>query len=79
MGMGLGLKFRVRSISSLPLEGFSLNFGQMFALVKRCEELMTQPCNSSSRSQLKGMGLGLKFHVRFISSLPLEGFSLKFG
>ena len=28
----------------LPLEGFSLNFGQMFALVGQCAEPITQPC-----------------------------------
>ena len=41
--MGLSLEFRVRSISPIPLEGFSLNFGHMFASVRRCVELITQP------------------------------------
>ena len=42
--MGLSLEFCVRSISLIPLEGFSLNFGHMFASVRRCAELITQPC-----------------------------------
>ena len=38
----------------IPVEGFSLNFGQMFTLVRRCAESITQPCRQgqghSSRS-----------------------------
>ena len=30
--------------SNIPLEGFSSNFGHMFASVRRCAELITQPC-----------------------------------
>ena len=42
--MDLNLEFRVCSVSPIPVEGFSLNFGQMFTLVRRCAELITQPC-----------------------------------
>ena len=42
--MGLSLEFCVRSISPIPLEGFSLNFGHMFASVRWCAALITQPC-----------------------------------
>ena len=42
--MGLSLEFRVRSISPIPQEEFCLNFGYMFASVRRCTELITQPC-----------------------------------
>ena len=31
---GLSLEFRVRSVSPIPVERFSLNFGQMFTLVR---------------------------------------------
>ena len=41
---GLSLEFCVRSISPLPLGGFSLNFGQMFISVGLCAEPITQPC-----------------------------------
>ena len=40
----LSLEFCVCSISPLPLEGFSLNVGQMFASVKWCAEPITQLC-----------------------------------
>ena len=39
-----------------PLEGFSLNFGQMFASVKWCAEPIAQPCRLT-RLQLKVTGL----------------------
>ena len=40
--MGLSLEFRFRSVSPLPLGGFSLNFGQMFTKVGQCAEPITQ-------------------------------------
>ena len=63
------------SISPIPLEGFSLNFGHMFASVRRCAELITQPC----WHKVKVTGLSLEFHVRSVSPIPVEGFSLNFG
>ena len=42
--MGLILLFCVHSISSFPLEGFSLNFGQIFSAVRQCAEPITQLC-----------------------------------
>ena len=36
--MGLSLEFRFRSVSPLPLGGFSLNFGQMFTSVGQYAE-----------------------------------------
>ena len=51
--MGLSLEFRVRSIS-LPLEGFSLNFGHMFASVRQCAELITQPCRHKVKVTVQG-------------------------
>ena len=70
--------FCVHSISTLPLEGFSFNFGQRFASVKWCVEPIAQPCRLT-RSQFKVMGLSLEFCVRSVSPLPLGGFSLNFG
>ena len=40
---GLSLEFHVHSVSPIPVEGFSLNFGQMFTLVGQCAEPITQP------------------------------------
>ena len=40
----LSLGFRARSVSPIPVERFSLNFGQMFILVRRCAESIIQPC-----------------------------------
>ena len=54
---------------------FSLNFGQMFTLVRRCAESISQPC----RLKVKVMGLSLEFRVCSVSPLPLEGFFLNFG
>ena len=73
--MGLSLEFRVRSISPIPLEGFSLNLGHMFASVRRYVELITQPC----RQKVKVTALSLEFRVRSVSPIPVEGFSLNFG
>ena len=64
-----------RSISPIPLEGFSLNVGHMFASVRRCAELITQPC----RQKVKDTSLSLEFRVRSVSPIPVEGFSLNFG
>ena len=48
---GLRLEFRVSSVSPIPVEGFSLNFGQMFALVRRCaESITTMPTQDQSHS-----------------------------
>ena len=73
--MGLSLEFCVRSISPLPLEGFSLTFCHIFASVRRCAELITQPC----RHKVKVTGLSLEFRVRSVSPIPVEGFSINFG
>ena len=59
--MGLSLEFCVRSISPIPLEGFSLNFGRMFASVRRCAELslsetMCRTHNSTMPTQGQGHG-----------------------
>ena len=62
------LKFGVGSISPLPLEGFSLNVGQMFASVRWCAEPITQLyADSKSRSQLKVTSLSLEFWSRSIA------------
>ena len=39
---------------SIPLEGFSLNFGHMFALVRQCAELITQPCRQKVKVTIQG-------------------------
>ena len=57
------------------MEGFSLNFGHMFASVRRFAELITQPC----RHTVKVTGLSLEFRVHSVSPIPVEGFSLNFG
>ena len=56
--MGLSLEFRVRSISPLPLEGFSLNFGHTFASVRPCAELITQPCRHKVKVTVQGHRFG---------------------
>ena len=68
------MKFNLCSISPIPLEGFSLNFGLMFASV-RCADLITQSC----RHKVKVTGLSLEFWVHSLSPIPVEGFSLNFG
>ena len=70
--MGLSLEFCVRSIFPIPLEGFSQNFGHMFASVRQCAELVTQPC----QHKVKVTGLSLEFRVRSVSPIPVEGFKL---
>ena len=52
--MGLSLEFRVCSISPIPLEGFSLNFGHMLASVRRYAELITQPCRHKVKVTVQG-------------------------
>ena len=66
---GLSLEFRVRSVSPIPVEGFSLNFGQIFTLVRQYAEsaMPTQ----GQRSQFKVMGLSLEFRVRSVSPFLL--------
>ena len=51
---GLSLEFRVRSVSQIPVEEFSLNFGQMFTLVRRCAESITQPCRLIIKVTVQG-------------------------
>ena len=47
----LPFEFRVPSISPAPFQRLSLNFTQMFLLVRRCAELITRLCRlSRSRS-----------------------------
>ena len=67
----LSPEFRVHSIPPLPLEGFSFNFGQMLASVKRCAKPIAQPCRLT-RSQFKVTGFSLEFCVHSIS--PWEDF-----
>ena len=38
----------------LPLEGFSLNVGYMFASVRRCAKLITQPCPHEVKFTVQG-------------------------
>ena len=78
-GHGLSIEFRVRSISPIPLEGFSLNFGHMFASVRQCAEPITQPCRHKVKVTVQGHRFELEFRVRSVSSIPVEGFSLTFG
>ena len=51
---GLSLEFRVRSVSPIPVEGFSLNFGQVFTLVRQCAESLTQPCRLKVKVTVQG-------------------------
>ena len=62
----------VSSISPKPLEGFSLKFTQIFLLVRRCAELITQ----LPRLKVKVTDQGLEFCVHFISPEPFRRFSL---
>ena len=52
--MGLSLEFRVRSVSPLPLGGFSLNFGQMFTCGTMCAEPITQPWGLKDKVTVQG-------------------------
>ena len=36
------------------MEGFSLSFGQMFASVRQCAELITQPCRLKVKVTIEG-------------------------
>ena len=51
---------RVRSISPKPLDRFSLNFSQMFLLVRQCAEHMTQ------LPRLKVTGQGQDLPLNFV-------------
>ena len=51
---GLSLEFRVRTISPIPLEGFSFSFGHMFASVRQCAELIIQPCRHKVKVTVQG-------------------------
>ena len=53
-GQGLSLEFCVHSVSPLPLEGFSLNFGRMFTSVGQCAEPITQPCRLKVKVTVEG-------------------------
>ena len=75
--MELSLEFCVHSVSPIPVEGISFNFGHMFALVRRFAELITQPCRH--KVKVKVTDLSLEFHVRSVSPIPVEGISLNFG
>ena len=70
-------KFCVRSVSPLPLGGFSLKFGQMFTLVGHCAEPITQPWGL--KDKVKVASLSPEFRVHSIPPLLLEGFSFNFG
>ena len=51
---GMSLEFCVRSVSPLPLGGFSLNFGQMFTSVGQCAEPITQPWGFKVKVTVEG-------------------------
>ena len=53
---GLSLEFHVRSVSPIPVEGFSLNFGQMFTLVRQFAESITHPCRLKVKMTVQGHG-----------------------
>ena len=51
---GLSLEICVRSVSPLPLGGFSQNFGQMFTSVGQCAEPIIQPCGRKVKVTVEG-------------------------
>ena len=51
---GLNLEFHVPSVSPIPVEGFSLNFGQVFTPVRQCAEPITQPCRLKVKVTVEG-------------------------
>ena len=53
------LEFGCCSISPLniPLEGFSLNFGQMLISMRPCAELMNQLCKNKVKDKINGHGV----------------------
>ena len=77
--MGFSLAFCVSSLSPLPLEGFSIKFGQVFISVRWFAEPMTRVRRLEFKVTIKVMGFNLAFHVGSISPLPLEGFSFNVG
>ena len=50
----LSLEFCVRSVSPLPLGGFSLNFGQMCTSLGQSAEPITQPCGLKVKVTVEG-------------------------
>ena len=60
--MGFSLEFRVRSIFPLPLEGFSLKFGQMLISVRWCAEAKNHTVYRLN-AEVKIKGHGVKFLI----------------
>ena len=56
-----------------PVERFSLNFGQMFASVKRCAKPITQSCRLKVKVTIEGPEfeslISDPFHITFTSGL----------
>ena len=74
------LEFHVHFIFSLPLEGYSLNLGQMLISARQFAEPMTQLCRLLSQGQVRGHGT---YHLIFVSApyllYPWNEFSLNFS
>ena len=54
---GFTLEFHVSFISPLPLEKFSLNFGQMIISVRQCAKPMTQLHRLKVKVTIEGHGI----------------------
>ena len=67
-----------RSVSPLPLGGFSLNVGQMFTSVGQCAEPITQPCRLNVKVTVEGHEFEPWIWCQLHISLPLEECSLNF-
>ena len=70
------LSIRVCSIYPKPFDRFSLNFTQMFLLVRQCAEHMTQLPRLNVKATGQGHGLILEFHIGSTSPEPFWQFSL---
>ena len=55
--MGFTFEFCVISTSPLPLEGYSITFGEMFILLRQCAEPMIQLCRLNVKVTVKGHGI----------------------
>ena len=74
--MGLSPEFLVRSVSLLPLGGFSLNFGQMFTYGTMCRTHKTQPWGLKDSHSLRSRVWALNFVSTCYLLYPWKDFLL---
>jgi hypothetical protein len=80
VGRLVRLHFRVRSITPIPIEGFSSNLAQMFTSTRGCAEPMLLICQLKVKVTIEGqISNTIKYQtvccVRSVSPTIIEGFS----